>query len=61
NEKNQLKITELPKKQRKIAKLIKSSAAAEELSSLMKSFPEDRKELIKIPQEVMAKLTELNN
>ena len=58
NEKNQLKITGLPKQKRKLAILTKSSEAAKELSSLMKSFPEDRQGLIKIPPEIMMKLTE---
>jgi len=61
NEKNQLKITGLPKQKRKLAILTKSSEAAQELSSLMKSFPENRKGLIKIPQDVMIKLTERSN
>jgi len=51
----------LPKQKRKLAILTKSSEAAQELSSLMKSFPENRKGLIKIPQDVMIKLTERSN
>jgi RNA polymerase sigma factor (sigma-70 family) len=58
NEKNQLKISGLPKQQRKIAKLNKSSQSAKELSSLLKKFPENRQGLIKIPPEIMQKLTE---
>ena len=58
NEKNQLKISGLPKQQRKIAKLNKNSQSAKELSSLLKKFPENRQGLIKIPPEIMSKLTE---
>lgn len=58
NEKNQLKISGLPKQQRKIAKLPKGTETANELSSFLKSFPENRQGLIKIPPEIMMKLTE---
>ncbi|MCF7911019.1 MAG: sigma-70 family RNA polymerase sigma factor [Candidatus Cloacimonetes bacterium] len=58
NDKNQLKISGLPKKQRKLAKITKSTESARELSSLLEKYPENRQGLIKIPQEVMQKLTE---
>ncbi len=57
NEKNQLKISGLPKQQRKIVKLKMNSQSANELSLLLKNYPENRHGLIKIPQEIMKKLT----
>lgn len=57
NEKNQLKITDLPEKKRKLVRVKKNTESAKELEELLKKFPEGRKGLVKIPPEVMEKLT----
>jgi hypothetical protein len=58
NEKNQLKISELPKQKRKIVKLNKNknSEAYQELNQLLKDYPENRQGLIKIPSDIMRRL-----
>ena len=57
NEKNQLKISELPERRRRLVKIDRNSNTAKEIASLLKDYPESRNGLIKIPLEIMQRLT----